>query len=768
MGHWGSFVIGGLLLKAGRWDAAARVLRRATDLDPEHARSQHALAIALLKTGRWEDAAAAFRCTLHLDPDASEPRANLTAALLHLARWDEAAVVCRDAIGRDPDRAALHEHLGIALAKSGQWSPAVDALRRARALQPAAGDVTDLLCHALERLERWDELAEEYRQAVARDPTSAELHAKLGRAQMRLEHWGDAAQAFQRSLSVDPERTEVYLDLASALAKVPISDAEAVAAAPRTDGPEDAAALLRRAIHLIKHERWADAVRTLDAAPPLVPAHDVLRFLSVDPLVRLGRHAEALAAYHRAAAFGNERPPLPGGPPARELERRRAAFWSPSHLSPRVFVIDRWLGALAAATPGTEPAAGPDLLFVLDADYGELTTLMYLILGRPLYPRSALLLPDRLFKQNPDALPGRTYRYASVDDILEVAARLSPKAVFLCAGYLMPVHGLVSVDELHRLVTTLRVRGSRVVTADPFLGVLSHRNPRDLVAIDIPEQVDDESFRRRLVQLKEREEERLWTCFAGAERVLRQTHHVYPAYCDVPQRDRAPTDARNVSFFNDRLLCPDLVTPPPHLDASGPGRPHWLFILSRTDYEAQLLHQKPTVFVDIVIDKLLDALVAGRRPILIGPTELVQALGHRLPTAEGIDTLTYCPFTQFMSLLLSAEYAFYWNVLSHSLLIRLFNRLPTIVFDRGHLVRNVPAMYDRVVRWYYQGREPEFFDHRRSLTREAVAAAAQPYRRHADEILERFRRAPTPEAMVEAVLTDELPVFPGHAAGPGA
>ena len=114
--------------------------------------------------------------------------------------------------------------------------------------------------------------------------------------------------------------------------------------------------------------------------------------------------------------------------------------------------------------------------------------------------------------------------------------------------------------------------------------------------------------------------------------------------------------------------------------------------------------------------------------------------------------MTYCSLDRFMALLLSAEYAFYWNVVSHSLLMRMFNKLPTIVFDRGHLVRTVPAMYERVVQWYYQGWEPTLVSHRESLTLEAVSEWAEPYLRNANRICERFRRAPTPEEMIDGML----------------
>jgi hypothetical protein len=226
---------------------------------------------------------------------------------------------------------------------------------------------------------------------------------------------------------------------------------------------------------------------------------------------------------------------------------------------------------------------------------------------------------------------------------------------------------------------------------------------------------------------------------------------------DLPASLAGAPDARNVSFFNPRLLLPDAAPGrdgPPRSSAAwdGAARPHWLFVLSTADFHTQTTFEGHAEFAAIVVAKLVEAREAGRHPILIGPGELVETVIHRMPRADGVDVLRYCSFRRLISLLLTAEYAFYWNVVSHSILIRLFNRLPVILFDEGHLVRNVKPMYRRVVDWYYQGWEPKFLDHRRPLAVEALAEHTADYRRAADRILERFRMAPAPEEMIQAIL----------------
>jgi tetratricopeptide (TPR) repeat protein len=603
---------------------------------------------------------------------------------------------------------------GGLLLKTRRWSLALSVLDRAVELDPDHVLSQNARAVALLKLGRWEDAAAAFRCVVGLNPSAAEPLENLVAALLHLSRWDEAVVVCQRELERDPNRASLYERLGIALTKL---------------------------------ERWdaaADALhRVLALDPASIEAKSLLR--------QLGAHGKALDARRRAAATENGERSSPAEPPVARLDERRASFWRRDHLPPEVFQVERWLGRLA--TPAHSPSSGsfsaPRLLFILDDDYGELTTLMYLVLGQPLLAQTMVLVPDRLFEKNADALPGRIHRYVSVEDILQLVDRHRPEVVFLCSGYLLPIHRLLALEELEHLVTSLRERGCRIVTADPFLGVLSQQDARDLITIDVPKRVEDELFRRRLEQAKKREEERLWTDLSACERLFKDTYHLYPANCDLPPHQPTVRDARNISFFNAQLVYPE-----PLFRERG-GRPHWLFILSRTDYEAQVLFETPLVFIDLVAEKLAQTLAAGRHPILIGPNDMIDALGHRFSTADGVDTLAYCSFSQFMSLVLSAEHAFYWNVLSHSLLIRLFNKLPTIIFDRGHLVRNVPAMYERVVQWYYQGWQPTLVDHNQALTLDTVSAWAAPYLRNADRIREGFQRARSPVAMIEDVLSGE-------------
>ena len=706
-----------MMLRKARWRPAAFLLGRAATLAPQHWETHNNLAVAFLKLQRWEEAARMAERAIELDPAAVDSLDFLGIALLQLERWDAAVAAYRQAIEVAPDRFDSYDRLGMALSRLGRWDDVVATYQMALKLDERRHAAHQRLGVALQRLQRWDDAAASFRRAIELARKDAAASADLGALELNLA----AAEARRDPSEESP--IAVFLHRAESL-------------------QTGSAGRLHRAIELLKLERWEDAVEQL--ATVSVPLGGV-DFLRVDPLARLGLGRESLEAYRRALAAEGPLPPLPEPAAPERFARRQSAFWTEQNLAADVFEVERWLEQLSVVPEDAPP--GARLLFVLDNDFGELATVKFFVLGQALAARSTLLLPERLYVHNVDAIPGRTRQYATVDDILRVADSEKPDIVFLCAGYLFCPHLEFAPADLQRLLGQLRSRGCRVVTADPFMGLLSQQDPRALIRLEVsgkPAVVPHIPVAApEVVQSRRAAEERTWALFTQSERILRDTYHLYPSYCDVAPDDAADTDARNIAFFNERLLRPAPTTPPRPTDTR-----HWLFILGTPDCEIQALNEGETGFLDIVATKLVETRVAGRHPILIAPRAFADELVARMPTADGIDILAQCPFTRFYSLLLSAEHVFYWNVVSHSLLIRLYNQLPIVQFDRGHLVRTAPAIYDRIVGWYYQGWEPPLRNHRDALTVDTVEGWAADYRREAARLAQRYRRAPSPDQMI--------------------
>ena len=190
-------------------------------------------------------------------------------------------------------------------------------------------------------------------------------------------------------------------------------------------------------------------------------------------------------------------------------------------------------------------------------------------------------------------------------------------------------------------------------------------------------------------------------------------------------------------------------------DTGAPHRRHWLFILGSADFVIQTQLHGGAAFAELVGQKLMQTIEAGRRPVLLAPAAFVHAVSARLAGCDDIDIRSYCSYEQFAPLLSQAEYAFYWNVASFSIAQRLLNAQPFFVFDRGHLVRQVDSrFYDRLIQWFYQGREPLYIDQRVALTADGLAAIAGDYRASALIIRNGLRRSPTADKLIESLIED--------------
>ena len=118
-------------------------------------------------------------------------------------------------------------------------------------------------------------------------------------------------------------------------------------------------------------------------------------------------------------------------------------------------------------------AVDAKLLFIIDNDYGELTMAMFFLEGQELAKRATILLPPRLYATNGDGLGVRTLQYTAYADLTDAIVDESPDLVIIFSAYLLPVHGLLSLQSLVKLIFWLKARGCHVATYDPFWGLMA-------------------------------------------------------------------------------------------------------------------------------------------------------------------------------------------------------------------------------------------------------------------------------------------------------
>jgi tetratricopeptide (TPR) repeat protein len=742
--------LGEALAQQGQWQDAVHAYRTSIRLDAENPWPHHHLGDALCHLGEYAKAVVAYEQALALSPENYWTLKNLGRALTEQGEWQQAEAIYQKAVATDATQPQLFLQLGETRAKQGSWEAAVDAYRNSIELDADNAWAHHHLGDALGRLDDYSSAVTAYERALSLSPESPWTLKNLGNALLHLDRLDEAVEAYQRCLSITADDAEVHLNLGTAFSKLGRwHEAEAAYSQARLALPDDLRLAEALAGVWLKLERWQDAASAYEQCLAASPDDAQLQRNLGIAVFKLETQKAYLKANPDAVLNASSQSEQELSLP--ELD------WSEARFGPRVFEVERWLEQLipgqAGASEysragGSQPVDTARMLFVLDNDFGELTTVMYLLLGLECAEHIMVLMPQRLYEANSEAFPGRTFCYQSVADLEQAVESFSPDIVFLCSGYLYCMHDICSHQALEVFVDSLVTRGCKVVTADPFLGVLSQQPITELISIDVPDASDlalPEHVFQHLESVKKEQDEKIVEQLRGAESILREHLHLYPAYTSAGSGQAKVTDAREVAFFNPNLVYKASLEP----DAS--TKPHWLFVLSSTDLEGQLMFEAVRGFREIVVRLLLQARDAGRRPIFIGPEKFIRELARDLRGYDDIELLSFCAFTRLVSLLLTAEYAFYWNSVSHTILLRSFNGLPVILFDRGHLVRNVEAIYAPVVQRYYQGTQPIYMDHHQPLTLAALDAATAGFQQVAEQMGRGFRRAPDPAAMIQHI-----------------
>ncbi|MGE0449031.1 MAG: hypothetical protein AB7Q29_05540 [Vicinamibacterales bacterium] len=356
------------------------------------------------------------------------------------------------------------------------------------------------------------------------------------------------------------------------------------------------------------------------------------------------------------------------------------------------------------------------LLFVLSGDYGELSSALHLLHDQPLAKNALMLAPPHIASANAGALPCRLHPYRTPRDVVSALEEWQPDIAMLFSGYLYGMSTMfeasVTTAGVAELLQEVIRRAPRVVTSDPFHGLLF-----------------DPEMASRLCERAE--------SLRVARDLLSGVAHFYPVRCDglaAGAKDRA------VWAFN-----PALVRSTPAAD------PFWLFVLSSTDYLLRVAELGEAPFVDRVCQRLLDAAAAGRHPVFIAPESCGAGVRARLGERDDVTILSSCPHGRFTELLLDAEYVFYWNMLSHSTVLRYGNSRPVFFFDQGHMCVFRPA-YDTAVENYFLGWRPVFLDDRQPLRPSLLRIVDRFSSAERGAIGEHLRSGPTPVEMVAALL----------------
>jgi tetratricopeptide (TPR) repeat protein len=182
---------------------AITAARQALAADPDNAKLQTALGIALFEAGRLDEALISFERALELDPLYPDAHNGVGRVRYHTGPPEAAAAAYERALAIDPHYIPGYWGLGILYyAQTGAYDDAIAVFRRGLAANPEETHFYDGLGHAYARSGRMEEALEAYGEAARQDP---DVYLSIGIVHLNRGQYEQAAASIQRTLAHSPE-----------------------------------------------------------------------------------------------------------------------------------------------------------------------------------------------------------------------------------------------------------------------------------------------------------------------------------------------------------------------------------------------------------------------------------------------------------------------------------------------------------------------------------------------------------------------------------
>lgn len=319
------------------------------------------------------------------------------------------------------------------------------------------------------------------------------------------------------------------------------------------------------------------------------------------------------------------------------------------------------------------------LLFVITKDFGELYNAVQLAEGLSAENEIHFLMPEKMFNLNSNQFCFPLRKYSSFADLKKELIGVAPLVCFLFSGYLLTINNLISNKELEQFLGLINKMKIKLVTSDPWLNIWATVNTLNYPTLNLNDPMQSLVY--------------------SINRALNKKFNAYYHLYNFPLREQT---AKEFNFFNKKilygswqryLLSKSFNEKIPELK----HRKFWLFIVSGED--AVLLRDK----VSLLAAKLEETLLAARLPVLIAPQDLLERVKSYLPNISNMVLWNECALVKFKLLLFKAEYVFYWNVFSATVLPRVLNGGKVFFFDHGHMAKVFPPFLELGRKVYYGG-----------------------------------------------------------------
>jgi tetratricopeptide (TPR) repeat protein len=207
------------LLEQGDAQGAAEAYREAIRLEPDNAKTQYNLALALQKLGAREEEEQVLEKAVELDPNLAEPRNQLGTLYMADGKMDEAEKEFKAALSINPEFAESENDLGALYARQGKNEEALALLQKATEHDPKNVPAFLNWGLVLATLGHYSQAEEAFKKAIVLSPDYADAYEALGMAEERGGAFQEAIPNFQKVVSLQPDSAEAHIELGIAMAE---------------------------------------------------------------------------------------------------------------------------------------------------------------------------------------------------------------------------------------------------------------------------------------------------------------------------------------------------------------------------------------------------------------------------------------------------------------------------------------------------------------------------------------------------------------------
>jgi predicted O-linked N-acetylglucosamine transferase (SPINDLY family) len=189
---------------AGHLDEADELYTKVSHADRANFDAPHLSGMIAIQRGQYEEAAKLLRRALDLNPSSAPCEMRLGVALAALAEHQRALKHLEAAVARSPEMPEGWCHLGVVQKALGRTAPARASLERAVTLCPNFVEALDQLGALVSSSAGFEEAVPILRRLVALQPSSALSIANLGVALAQSGHQDEALGYLDRAVQIDP------------------------------------------------------------------------------------------------------------------------------------------------------------------------------------------------------------------------------------------------------------------------------------------------------------------------------------------------------------------------------------------------------------------------------------------------------------------------------------------------------------------------------------------------------------------------------------